>query len=45
MTSLTSVWRLYCELGTDFSHFSGVSIVHFEQVNADCDATLMQILQ
>ena len=27
-------WCLYYKLGTDFAHFSDVSIVDFEQVNA-----------
>ena len=35
-----SFWYIYSELWTDFTHFSGVSIVQFEQANASwviCD--------
>ena len=32
-TSLKSFWRLYWQLWTYFTHFSGVSVVDFEQVN------------
>ena len=31
--SMTLIWYLYCELGTHFTHCSGVSITDFEQVN------------
>ena len=31
--SLTSFWCFYYELRTDFSHFSGVSVIKFEQKN------------
>ena len=33
LPSLTSFWYLYCQLWTDFTSFSSVSIVVFEQVN------------
>ena len=35
MTSLTSFCCLYCYFQTDFTYCSGVSIVDFEQVNAE----------
>ena len=33
--SMTSFWCLYCQLWTDFTHCSGVSVVDFKQENAD----------
>ena len=33
-TAVTSFWCCYCQLWTDFTHCSGVSIVDFEQINA-----------
>ena len=33
-TPLAPFWCLYCELWTDFTRCSSVSIVNFEQVNA-----------
>ena len=38
--SLKSLLCLYSLLSTDFSHFSGASIVDFEQVNAGWEITL-----
>ena len=35
--SMTSFWCLYCKLWTYFTPCSSVSIVNFEQVNADWD--------
>ena len=32
-TSLKSFWCLYCQLWTNFTHCSGVSIADFEKVN------------
>ena len=34
---LTLFCCLFCELWTDLIHYSGVSVVNFEQVNAICD--------
>ena len=36
-TPLAPFWCLYCELWTDFTRCSSVSIVNFEQVNASWD--------
>ena len=36
-TPLAPFWCLYCELWTDFTRCSSVSIVNYEQVNADWD--------
>ena len=46
MPSLTSFWCLYCQLGTDFTSFSNVSIVVFEQVNVSwevCSSIIMNM--
>ena len=32
-TTPTSFWCLYCQLWTDFTHYSGVSILDFNHVN------------
>ena len=39
---MTLFWCFYCYLSTDFTHYFGVSIIEFEQVNdcygrRDCD--------
>ena len=39
-TSWTSFWRLYCQLWADVAYCSGISIVDFEQVNAEWDYVL-----
>ena len=31
---MTSYWSLYCQVWTDFTYCSGISIVDFEQVNS-----------
>ena len=41
ITSMTSFWCLYCWLWTDSTHCSAVSIVDFEQVNADWDGDVI----
>ena len=33
-------WCIYCKLRTNFTHCSGVSILHFEQINARWDKVL-----
>ena len=33
--SVTLLWCLYRYIRTDFTHYSGVSIVEFKQVNTD----------
>ena len=44
-TSRTSFWCLYSKLETYFTHFSIVSTVNLEQVNACCDIFfLMKIM-
>ena len=39
VTLMTSFWCLFCQLWIYFTHCSGVSLVHFEQVNAKWDCS------
>ena len=41
---MRSIFCLYCNLRTDFSHFSGVFIVDFEQVNASWKCALLSLI-
>ena len=40
MTSMTLLWCLYCQLLTDFTHCSTVSMFDFEQVNTSWEGLL-----
>ena len=34
---MTLFWCLYCYISTNYTHYSGVSFVDFERVNADLE--------